>query len=891
MFFNAPAPVRFMRPCEPLAMRLGLSLGMIGAFLLSGLVPAADADPARLVNIATRVAVGGPAGTPIPGFVLSGAGSKPMLVRAVGPTLAGFGVDGVLADPRLSLVSGSSTLAANDDWNAADAGPMRNAGAFALNAASRDAAVVASLAAGAYTAPVLGASNGSGVALVEVYDAAPGSGPTILNASTRAYVGTGANILIPGFVIGGSGSLRLLIRAVGPSLGQFGVPDVLADPTLTLFSGQSAIASNDSWSAGANAVEIATAASTVGAFALPSGSRDAALLMTLAPGSYTAQIRGVADTTGTALVELYVLPAAPGPVGLAATDVTASPSAPTYADKVYVTARGQPDPGGTVAQLRLNYTVGTAAGATPTVVTMRDDGATGDGAAGDGVFGAVIPAQTAGAAVNYTVAAVDPVGKVATVPAATYTVTSSLIDSTFSAPEFLGIATDRSVTLSLEATAPLEMYAEFGPAPGTFTQQTPAALWPADSTAEFVVQAPPGQPSLAPGTRYYYRVRYRTPGEPTFRARGERSFVTQRARGGAFTFTVTADPHLDEMTNPALFSLAMRNLLADAPDFNVDLGDILMSDKMATILPGLPVNYGLIEYRAVTLRNAFAEACHSVPFFFTLGNHEAEYRYVYDADRSAAKDNNVASWNLIARKRYFPTPVPDAFYRGSTETRMIAGRDELLENYYAWEWGEALFIVLDPFNNTVTNPNSSPGDNWRWSLGKAQYDWLKSTLQGSRARYKFVFLHHLVGGFESARGGVEAVPRYEWGGRNADDTEGFATKRPGWDMPIHDLFQTHKVSAVFHGHDHFYGYQVLDGIVYQECPQPGTANFSNGSATAGRYVQGTILPNSGYLRVTVNPTQAKVEYVRAALPNQETAALKNRTISHTYTIAPATVTP
>jgi phosphodiesterase/alkaline phosphatase D-like protein len=218
---------------------------------------------------------------------------------------------------------------------------------------------------------------------------------------------------------------------------------------------------------------------------------------------------------------------------------------------------------------------------------------------------------------------------------------------------------------------------------------------------------------------------------------------------------------------------------------------------------------------------------------------------------------------------------------------LIAGKNELLENYYAWEWGDALFVVLDPFNNTLTNPNSAPADNWRWSLGKQQYDWLKATLQNSRASYKFLFMHHLVGGIESARGGVETAHRYEWGGKNADDTEGFAAKRPGWDMPIHQLLIANKVSAVFHGHDHFYGYQQLDGVVYQECPQPGTANFSTASATDGKYAQGTILPNSGHLRVTVSADAAKVEYVRAALPTQETAVLKNRTVSHTYTMAPA----
>ena len=140
-------------------------------FLCFGGVRAADADPARLVNIATRVAVGGTAGTPIPGFVLAGAGSKSVLVRAVGPTLANFGVEGVLADPRLSLVNGTTTVATNDDWAAADAQAMRNAGAFALGAASRDAALVMPLTSGGYTAPVLAANQGNGVALVEVYEA------------------------------------------------------------------------------------------------------------------------------------------------------------------------------------------------------------------------------------------------------------------------------------------------------------------------------------------------------------------------------------------------------------------------------------------------------------------------------------------------------------------------------------------------------------------------------------------------------------------------------------------------------------------------------------------------------------------------------------------------
>ena len=876
----------------------------IGAFLVGGALawlmpysaPGAEADPARLINVATRVTVGGAAGTPITGFVLSGNGTKSMLVRAIGPTLTAFNISGPLADPQVSVVSGT-TLASNDNWLAADASTMTGIGAFALPAGSKDAALVASIGAGNFGVPVTARDGGSGVALLEVYDASGSASPLLANASARAFVGTGDSVLIPAFVIGGTGSLRLLIRIAGPALAQFNLPGVLADPTVTLFSGSTAIATNDNWSSATNASDVAAAATAAGAFAFPNGSKDAAILVTLPPGSDSAVASGVGATTGTALVELYVVPPVSAPTGLAVTEVATSPTAPNYADKVFVTAKAQPSPGGSIAGLRLSYTVGTGANATPLAQAMFDDGLHGDGAANDGLFGAAIPVQAAGATVSYTVTATDNIGASVSSAAAAYIVSSTLWDFKisdtttalgFTSPEFLGIPTDRSVTLNLEANKSVEVYVEYGTASGAYTGQTPPVTYSAGSPFEVKTQSANQQVPLQPNHRYFYRVRYRAPGEATFRARGERGFQTARPRGTPFTFTITADPHLDEVTSQPLFTLAMRNIGADNPDFHVDLGDILMTDKMATILPGLPINYGLIEFRAVTLRNNFAEFCHSVPFMFTLGNHEAEYRYLYDADRTATKDNNLVSWDLIARKRYFAIPVADSpFYTGSAETLQIAGRAEALENYYAWEWGDALFVVLDPFNNTLANPNSAPADNWRWSLGKTQYDWLKATLQTSRAKFKFIFLHHLVGGVASARGGVETAGRYEWGGKNLDDTEGFTAKRPGWDLPIHQLLVANKVTAVFHGHDHFYGYQQLDGIVYQECPQPGTPNFTTGSQTDGQYVQGTILPNSGHLRVTVSADNTKVEYVRAALPTQETAILKNRSISHTYIMLPA----
>ncbi len=263
---------------------------------------------ARIVNLATRTAAGGAAGAPIAGFVIAGSGAKRMLVRAVGPGLAAFGLTGTVPDPTVSVVRDGTVLAANDRWNAVDAGAFAELGAFALPPGSLDAAVVTSLAPGAYTTPV-GAGNGSGVVLLEVYDGQP-SDPTasLVNASARAHVGTGESVLIPGFVIAGEGTTRVLVRAVGPTLRDFGVEGALADPELTLFSGTRVIATNDNWGSAANAVDIAVAARRAGAFALSGDSRDAALLETLPAGAYTARVSGVGGATGVALVEVYLVP-------------------------------------------------------------------------------------------------------------------------------------------------------------------------------------------------------------------------------------------------------------------------------------------------------------------------------------------------------------------------------------------------------------------------------------------------------------------------------------------------------------------------------------------------------------------------------------------------------
>ncbi len=265
---------------------------------------------ARLINVGVRTQVGGPAGTPIIGFVLSGSGAgKRLLVRAVGPSLGIFRVTGTLPDPQLQLWSNGAMLASNDNWDATDSSIFDSVGAFPLNPDSTDAALVATLSAGAYTTPVTAPAGTSGIVLLECYDASTSENTVpVVNASARAFVGTGDNVLIPGFVVSGDGVVKLLVRAVGPQLYPLGVTDALVDPQITLYNGSTAIAGNDNWSDSADATTIESTAAQVGAFPLPRGSKDAALLVTLPAGAYTVVTSGVGGTTGTALVELYVVP-------------------------------------------------------------------------------------------------------------------------------------------------------------------------------------------------------------------------------------------------------------------------------------------------------------------------------------------------------------------------------------------------------------------------------------------------------------------------------------------------------------------------------------------------------------------------------------------------------
>ena len=275
----------------------------------------------RLVNLATRAAVGRDGDILIAGFVIGGTESRQVLVRGIGDQLSEFGVSGVLRDPVVSLYDATGKLVdSNDDWfrlseekRTALEAAAKQVGAFAQRENARDGALLATLAPGSYTVKVAGLANTTGVGLVEVYELGkPGTG-RLVNLSSRAVVGTGANILIPGLVLNGLTPRRLLIRAVGPGLAEFGVAATLADPVMTVLRGSEEVARNDNWGeqvggAGAGAASVAqirTTMAATGAFGLKEGSRDAVLLLDLSPGSYTVQVAGVAGATGVALVEVY----------------------------------------------------------------------------------------------------------------------------------------------------------------------------------------------------------------------------------------------------------------------------------------------------------------------------------------------------------------------------------------------------------------------------------------------------------------------------------------------------------------------------------------------------------------------------------------------------------
>ncbi|MBI5689643.1 MAG: PD40 domain-containing protein [Verrucomicrobia bacterium] len=311
------AGVRFVGRADPATGFLtGTITGGPGGGFMAAVSSGVSFSDGFLKNLSTRGQVGAGGNILIAGFVVAGDTPKQVLIRAIGPSLTAFGVTGALTDPQLQLFSGNTQTAFNDNWGGAAAisTASNQVGAFALNPTSRDAAILATLPPGSYTAQVSGVGGATGVALVELYDVdtlRPFSAQKVTNVATRGVVGSGQAQLIAGFVVSGNTAKKVLIRAVGPTLGAapFNVGGVLADPQLRLLQGADRVVrDNDNWETGNDAALINEASARVGAFPLNPGSRDAAILINLPPGSYSAQVTGPGTTTGVALVEVYEVP-------------------------------------------------------------------------------------------------------------------------------------------------------------------------------------------------------------------------------------------------------------------------------------------------------------------------------------------------------------------------------------------------------------------------------------------------------------------------------------------------------------------------------------------------------------------------------------------------------
>ena len=447
---------------------------------------------------------------------------------------------------------------------------------------------------------------------------------------------------------------------------------------------------------------------------------------------------------------------------------------------------------------------------------------------------------------------------------------------TFTGEELLGKPTDTSIVVNIVPASDIELYYEYGTSSGTYTGQTSTTTATAGQPHEVTITG------LQPNTKCYYRMQYRVSGG-SWVARDEHSFWTQRAPGSTFKFTIISDSHA--MYN-AQYQQAIQNISADQPDFHLDLGDTFMTDYMTT---QAAVNDAYLAQRNPLYMDGIG---HSVPIFLASGNHENEEGWNFDDTFS------IALASVKARKLYYPTPIDDgSFYSGNpdplTALDVATYGDQYREDYYAWKWGDALFVVFDPFQYTMANPygasagegsdDPASGDRWNWTMGKQQYDWFKETLENSDAPYKFVFAHHMLGGTQNyVRGGAVPAHMFEWGGYNADGTTwGYTTKRPDWgDEPIHQLLVENHVSAFFHGHDHQYAYEVRDGVVYQSLPRPSTGLDFNYYSESNQYTE-RVLASPGHLRVTVSPDVTTVEYVWSNASG----------VAHSYTILPAEAGP
>lgn len=417
----------------------------------------------------------------------------------------------------------------------------------------------------------------------------------------------------------------------------------------------------------------------------------------------------------------------------------------------------------------------------------------------------------------------------------------------------LGTPTANSIVASVVLGDGGEANIEYGKSPNALSSKT-ATTKPTGGIAEINLG------SLSPNTTYYYRLNYKSETESGYHTTETSWFSTQKSKSSTFSFALQGDSHPErpgKMFNAELYKQTISSASALKPDFYFMMGDDFSIDRL---IQGNQLSTENVEAVYKTQRYYWGNAGTNPPLFLVNGNHEQANGFLMNNDANSAP---VLAAN--ARNKYFPLPSPDKFYSGDKTPIPNIG---LLKDYYAFEWGNALFVVIDPYWHSKAMVDHVPGmdsegkrNPWGTTLGDEQYQWFKKTLETSKAKYKFVFCHHVLG---IGRGGVERAGLFEWGGNGQNGASQFAQNRPGWELPIHQLMVKNKVTIFFQGHDHLYAKQELDGIIYQSLPCPADDTYTAFNSDA--YTSGKILPNSGFLNVTVSQQEVKVEYVRSFLP-------------------------
>jgi hypothetical protein len=467
----------------------------------------------------------------------------------------------------------------------------------------------------------------------------------------------------------------------------------------------------------------------------------------------------------------------------------------------------------------------------------------------------------------------------------------------------LGRPTSNSIALSILAKEKVRVYIEYGYAKSKYSKKS--SIYLIEPNLPKVIELK----NLRASSKVYYKLRYATASTKNFLFTKQQSFSTAKDAAASFSFTVHGDTHperVGKMFNSELYYVTLANVSQQDPDFHILMGDDFSIDPLISKGQANQLNVEKI-YR--THRNWLGVIGSSVPIFLVNGNHEQAAAYLLDGTNS-----NPAVLAGNARLKYYPLPAPNEFYSGNSKEVPGVG---LPRDYYAWTWGDALFVTLDPYwhsknavdnvagisvadeiggstkgkkkkiaqDNSGSNPegiqeNGKSKNLWGIGIGDDQYAWFKKTLEESTAKFKFVFAHHVMG---TGRGGIERSYDYEWGGNDPKGLTSFQKERPTWELPIHDLMVKNKVSIFFQGHDHIFVTQERDGIIYQSMPNPADDTFSFFNEAA--YTSGIKAPNSGHVRVNVTPNLATVEYFLAARSTD--SGRDNLQVAHTYSVNPS----